>query len=147
LEGIVKPQEHVNPLNSASSGRLPDSRPTLNAARTAAAICLILGCWFFVSPWVYGASRASSWNCWVTGAFIIFFSCFRVGKPAYSTGLSWLVMIAGGWAAASPWTYNYVGDVPRFLNSLILGIIIFVLSIFSARMSMRSNIAGMAQVQ
>ncbi len=105
-----------------------------------------MGCWFFVSPWVYGALPTGSWNCWIAGASIIFFSAFRVGKAAYSNGLSWLVMIAGAWAAGSPWIYSDVGDTPRFFNSLILGIIVFVLSIYSAFMGMRSNVPGMAQV-
>lgn len=126
--------------------RLPDSGPTFVAARTASTICLILGCWYFVSPWVYGALPAASWNCWIAGAFIIFFSAFRVGKTAYSTGLSWLVMIAGAWVAGSPWIYGYTGDTEFFLNSLILGLLVFLFSIYSAFMSMRSNIPGMAQV-
>lgn len=126
--------------------RLPDSRPTFLAARTASIICLILGCWYFVSRWVYGALPAASWNCWIAGAFIIFFSAWRVAKTAYSTGLSWLVMIAGAWVAGSPWIYEYVGDTEFFLNSLILGILVFLFSIYSAFVSMRSNIPGMAQV-
>jgi hypothetical protein len=45
--------------------------------------------------------------------------------------------VLGIWAFFSPWIYGYVGNEHRFINSLCVGVIVFVLSIASATMAGR----------
>ncbi|HXR74923.1 MAG TPA: SPW repeat protein [Bryobacteraceae bacterium] len=118
---------------------LQENGNKLAGARAASTICLLAGIWFFVSPWVYGAPlTGNAWNSWIVGALMFIFGCARVARPAYSTGLSWANMVLGIWAFFSPWIYGYVFNSGRFINSLCVGVIVFVLSIAAATMSRRT---------
>jgi uncharacterized membrane protein len=109
----------------------------LTAAKAASTICLLAGIWLFISPWVYDAhANGNAWNCWIVGGFMILFGIIRIARPAYSTVLSWCNMILGIWTFCSPWIYGYAGtNTARFINSLCVGVIVFVFSIASARIS------------
>jgi hypothetical protein len=110
--------------------------------RASSVICLLAGIWFFVSPWVYGAyTSANAWNSWIVGALIVLFSIFRISRPAYSAALSWCNIVLGIWTFFSPWIYGYIGvNAGRFINSLCVGVIVFVFAIISARMSAPRNV-------
>ena len=105
----------------------------VNEVRTASTIALLVGIWFFISPWVYGVGMvANSWDSWIVGAAIVILAAFRLGYPAKTEALSWLNCLLGIWAFVSPWIYGYTMDHPRFINSLCVGVILFVASIASA---------------
>ncbi len=136
---------HMTPnqqINTSSIGVGAGS--SLSAAKAASTICLLAGIWLFVSPWVYGAyTNANAWNCWIVGGFMILFGIVRIARPAYSTALSWCNMILGIWTFCSPWIYGYAGtNTGRFINSLCVGVVVFVFSIISARISGPRNITG-----
>jgi hypothetical protein len=62
-------------------------------------------------------------------------------RPAYSTILSWCNMVLGIWTFFSPWIYGYAStNGGRFINSLCVGVIVFVFSILSARISAPRNV-------
>jgi hypothetical protein len=131
----------MTPNESTASGIKTDPATRLNGARAASTIVLLAGIWFFVSPWVYGAySHPNAWNSWIIGAVIFILGCIRVARPAYSVALSWWNMVLGIWAFCSPWIYGYTGNTGRFINSLCVGVVVFVLSIVSARLASRSNV-------
>lgn len=112
----------------------------LQGVRAASTICLLAGIWFFVSPWVYGAyTSGNAWNSWIVGAAMFVLGCVRVSRPAYSVALSWWNMVLGIWAFCSPWIYGYTGNAGRFINSLCVGVVVFVLAIVSARLATRSS--------
>jgi len=72
---------------------------------------------------------------------MILFGAIRVARPAYSVGFSWGNTVLGIWAFFSPWIYGYVFSSGRFINSLCVGVIIFVLSIVAATMSHKTLVA------
>lgn len=112
--------------------------PNVSGAKAASTIVLLAGIWLFVSPWVYGVGlKDNAWNAWCVGAALFILGCVRVARPAYSTVLSWVNMLLGIWVFFSPWIYNYTGNEGRFINSLCVGVIVFVLSITSARLAAR----------
>lgn len=112
----------------------PGSTPRVAGAKTASAIVFIAGIWFFFSPWIYGgAGAADAWNAWIVGALLFIFGVIRVSRPLATTGLSWLNALLGIWVFFSPWIYGYTANVGRFINSLCVGVIVFVLAIISAR--------------
>lgn len=102
------------------------------SARPASVITLLAGVWLFVSPWVYGAYiTQNAWNSWIVGALIFIFAATRLNQ-INSAGLSWLNAILGIWVFASPWIFGYTGNTNRFVNSLCVGIVVFIASIASA---------------
>jgi hypothetical protein len=114
------------------------STTNFNGVKAASTIVLLAGIWFFVSPWVYGVyAHGNAWNSWIVGAALFILGCVRVARPAYSTVLSWCNMVLGIWAFFSPWIYAYTGNEGRFINSLCVGVIVFLLSIASARLGSR----------
>ncbi len=130
----------MTPSESVNSGLPSGSNTRLNGVRTASTIVLLAGIWFFVSPWVYGAyMHPNAWNSWIVGAVMFILGCTRVARPAYTTALSWCNTVLGIWAFFSPWIYGYTGDEGRFINSLCVGVIVFVLSIASATIAARIN--------
>lgn len=106
-------------------------------AKAASVICLLAGLWLFVSPWVYGVyTNGNAWNSWIVGTLIALFGIARVARPVVSTSLSWCNMILAIWTFFSPWIYGYaVSNPARFVNSLSVGVIVFIFSIASARAS------------
>lgn len=116
-----------------------ESRHT-GAMQVASTICLLAGLWFFVSPWVYGAAgNPNAWNSWIVGAVVVILAAFRLGYPAGTVALSWINCILGIWAFFSPWIYGYTGNSGRFINSLCVGVVMFVCAISSATTTHRTQ--------
>lgn len=108
---------------------------------TASTICLLCGIWFFVSPWVYGAAgNPNSWNSWIVGAAVVILSAIRLGNPTSMVGLSWINCLLGIWAFISPWIYGYdTVNQGRFINSLCVGVILFIAAISAATTTHRTS--------
>lgn len=114
-----------------------DERPNrarLKAVRIASTINLLLGVWLFVSPWVYGDYvYRTAWNSWVVGVILVAFTWMRISYPASMPGLSWFNAILGVYIFISPWIWQYTANTGRFINSLCVGFVVCVLSIYSAK--------------
>jgi hypothetical protein len=110
---------------------------SLAGARAASTICLLAGIWFFVSPWVYGSyTHGVAFNNWFAAALIIIFALARLARPAYATAMCWANMVMGIWVFCSPWIYGYAAtNGARFINSIVVGIVLFVFSVISLRIS------------
>jgi hypothetical protein len=118
-----------------------EDRTRYNAVRAASGLTLLAAIWLFVSPWVYGAAlNLNAWNAWIVGAVMILLACIRLGNPASMPGLSWFNACLAVWAFFSPWIYGFTGNTGRFINSLCVGVVVFVLAIISARSTARTNI-------
>jgi hypothetical protein len=104
----------------------------------ASTISLLAGIWLFVSPWVYGTAM-NSWNSWIVGAAVVILAACRLGYPMSTQALSWINCLLGIWTFASPWIYGYTVNQGRFINSLCVGVILFVASIASANSTPHSQ--------
>ena len=101
--------------------------------RISSVIALLAGIWLFVSPWVYRAYMdENAWNSWIVGAVIVILAAIRLGQPAGTVALSWINCLLGIWAFVSPWAYGYTHDTGRFINSLCVGVIVFLAAIGNA---------------
>ncbi len=99
--------------------------------RAASIIALLAGIWLFLSPWVYGAYMSpNAWNSWIVGAVIVIFAAIRLSSPATS-GLGWINCLLGIWTFVSPWIYGYTMTTGRFINSLCVGVVVFVAALAS----------------
>lgn len=106
-----------------------DSKPM----KFASMVSMLAGLWFFVSPWIYGMAIArDSWNNWIVGMVVVILAAFRLGYPMRTMALSWMNCVLGIWAFASPWIYRYTDDRGMFINSLCVGVALFVAAISSA---------------
>jgi hypothetical protein len=106
-----------------------------SSARTngASIIALLAGIWFFISPWIYAAGSApNAWNNWIAGILIVLFAGMRMSYPD-SVAASVINVLLGIWAFASPWIYGYVGNQGRFVNSLCVGVIVFIAALTATR--------------
>jgi len=102
-------------------------------AKAASTIALLAGIWFFISPWVYGVSPSpDAWNSWIVGGLIIILAIIRLASPPMLSWVAWVNCPLGVWTFASPWIYGYTGSTGRFVNSLVVGIIVFIAAIRSA---------------
>lgn len=97
------------------------------AVRSASIINLLAAIWLFVSPWVYRVySNHDSWNSWIVGGLIGILALIRLANPIGTRGLSVINLILGAWVFVSPWVYGYTVDTGRFVNSLCVGVIVFI---------------------
>jgi hypothetical protein len=91
---------------------------------------LLAGIWLFVSPWVYGAyTNPDAWNSWIIGAVIAILAAIRLSNPGGLRIFTWVNMALGVYVFFSPWIYGYVGNTGRFVNSLCVGVLVFVMGI------------------
>ena len=114
----------------------PQNTTSSSGTRLAAGINLLLGIWLFVSPWVYGAyTNPDAWNSWIVGAIIAIMALVTINNAAGLPIFSWINVLLGAWTFASPWIYSYTGNTGRFINSLCVGIVVFIvaLSAWSSR--------------
>ena len=120
----LRKEEDVMPVENQLSN---------NSSKLAAGINFLLGIWMFISPWVYGAAgTGSAWNSWIVGALIAIVAAFGLSNSREARSSSWTNTILGGWLFFSPWIFAYTGNTGRFINSLCVGVVIVVLSIYSA---------------
>lgn len=119
------------------------NQAALSSIKMASSITLLVGIWFFVSPWVYGAfTNITAWNSWLVGALIVVIAWIRIAFPASMPGLSWFSMLLGIYVFLSPWIYTYTGNTGRYINSLCVGFVVFCLTLYSATRTKRSVIQG-----
>ncbi|MGD0492983.1 MAG: SPW repeat protein [Steroidobacteraceae bacterium] len=101
-------------------------------ARAASGINILLGIWLLLSPWVFDYSeRATVVNSVVVGALIALFGAIRLASLQNSIGLSGVNLVLALWTIASPWVLDYAANVGAIKNSLILGILVGVLALWS----------------
>lgn len=107
------------------------NKKNLYRVRVASAISIAAAIWLFVSPWVYGADRyLEAWNSWLIAGLIIVCVWLRLAFPSTMPGLSWFVACLGVYIFVSPWLYGYVPDTGRWVNSLCVGVVLFVTGIY-----------------
>jgi hypothetical protein len=100
--------------------------------KAATVISLLAGIWLFFSPWVYRAESVhSAWNSWVFAILIILFSAIRLADIAQNRTSSVVNLFLGAWVFISPWVYGYVHTMDRFINTLCVGAIVFIVSVIA----------------
>ena len=105
--------------------------------RFASMIVLLAGLWFVVSPWIFGASSPPmAFNNWMAGGMIATFAYMRLIEPG-SEFASWVNVFLGLWVMASPWIQAYARVEDRLVNTLIVGVVIFVMALISAKARVR----------
>ena len=102
-------------------------------ARTASAVNIVAGIWLILAPFILGYTSIvqALWNDIVVGIVVAVIAAIRIFTPVRSSWLSWVNVILGFWLIVAPFILRYPIATPRW-NDIILGIIIIVLSVWSA---------------
>lgn len=94
---------------------------------------IALGLWLLFSPWVFNMDHVSSLNSWITGAAIAIFASIQLSEMPGSRAFAVLNVLLGAWVFSSPWIFRYTAEAGAYVNSLWVGLIVFLFSIYSAR--------------
>lgn len=123
----------MNPQNTIAKG--PDDGAT---ARVLSVLNLIAGIWLFLSTWLFGLPNGSAamWNSAVFGVIVVILAIVHL-SDLRQTWVSWLNALVGLWTLISPWVYNYSGNQGMTWSSVITGIVVVVLSVWTASVSPR----------
>lgn len=102
--------------------------------RTASGLNIIAGIWTIISPWVYGFNNGvgNVWNSVIVGIIIAIFAAIRFFGAAGAVWLSWINALLGIWLILSPWIYGFTANTGRMWNSIIVGICVLILGVWSA---------------
>ncbi len=107
-----------------------------HSSQVRAASCLnsILGIWLVFSPWIYGyaaTARGTAWNSIFVGILVLIFGTLRYRSPHEHVGLSWVNIVLGAWTLLSPWIYDYADIREMMRNSVVAGIAVMLLAVWS----------------
>jgi len=102
-------------------------------AKTASGINLLLGIWLVASAWIflYDGSSAGAWNSVAVGALVFVIGLTRV-LSLVGPLLARVNVILGLWTIASPWVFGYEAAAPAMWNSVVVGIVVTLLALWSA---------------
>ena len=103
--------------------------------RVASGLNFLAGIWIIISAWVYGAiyTSGSAWNSIIVGIVVAVLAAIRFFAPRSAVGLSWINALLGIWIIISPWVFGYAStNTARMWNSVIFGIIVLILGVWSA---------------
>jgi hypothetical protein len=103
-------------------------------ARTASVLSIIAGLWLIITPfWMgYFTTPAPFWNTFLVGIAVTVLSLIRASYPAQNVGLSWINLVLGLWLIVSPFLLPYQNLAVPMRNDLIVGILVGLLSLWSA---------------
>jgi len=111
--------------------------------KVASGLNFLAGVWIIISAWVYGAiyTSGSAWNSIIVGIVIAVLAAIRFFAPRSAVGLSWINALLGIWMIISPWVYGYAAtSAGRMWNSVIFGIIVLILGVWSAAATRNSSV-------
>jgi hypothetical protein len=108
--------------------------PAARGARTASILNIIAGIWLIISPFIlaYSVSAATT-NSVICGIIAIIIGWIRAADPSNRvSGLSWINVLLGLWLIWSPFAVHFFPLRAALYNSVIMGIIVTLLALWSA---------------
>ena len=110
-------------------------RSSADAMRPSAGLDLLIALWFFVSPWVFGAyQNPNAWNAWIVGGVMAIIAAVRLGNSTRAAASwMWVDVVLAVWVFFSPWIYGFTANTGRFIDTLCVGVVMFVLSIMASK--------------
>lgn len=111
--------------------------------RVASGLNFLAGLWVIISPWVYGhtGSVGSVWNDVIVGIIVAVLAASRF-SGSRAVWPSWVNVLLGIWLIISPWVYGFAFHTARVTNSVIFGIVVIILglwSVFAGRTEARTT--------
>lgn len=104
--------------------------PSGDMVRWASGLNIIAGLWLIISPFVLGFSSHTTvmWNAVVVGVIVAVLAAIRASGRYDQPWLSWINVLLGIWLFVSPWVLGRASITSVLWNSVVLGVIVFVLA-------------------
>lgn len=102
----------------------------MGQVKVASGLNFIAGLYLLISAWANGATPGSTANGIIFGIIVAILAATRF-SGATGPWASWLDALIGVWMIISPWVYGYAGQAWMW-NSIVVGIIMIVLGVWSA---------------
>jgi hypothetical protein len=114
------------------------------AAAVPSGLDVLAGIWLLISPFVlaFGAHSGATTNNVILGIVIGVLALIRWMDPAKNVGLSWVNLLLGIWVLISPWVLGFSSFHNATTNNVIMGIVVIILSLWSAFASSNGESAG-----
>ncbi|HEY8446509.1 MAG TPA: SPW repeat protein [Thermomicrobiales bacterium] len=98
---------------------------------------IVLICiWLFVTPWVLRYADTAGWNATIVAAVIAALAAYQLVSDAEAESrriVSWLIIILCAWLVISPWILSGYEENSEKWNSVIVGIVIALLTLWGSR--------------
>lgn len=117
----------------------PDTGPEMDDDErdmmAASALNILAGVWLIFSPFVLRFTERSdiAWCTGIVGVVIALISVIRVSGAHRIGALSWVNAALGAWLIISPFVFGDENVPAVVWNSVIMGVIVMGLAIWSAR--------------
>ena|SRR5690242_17993439 len=97
-------------------------------------LSVVAALWLIASPWALGFAplREPMTDAVAVGAVVGVLALIRLLATVRTDWLSWVNALAAVWLVVSPWVLGFTADRNPFWNALVLGLIVFVLSVYAA---------------
>lgn len=102
--------------------------------KIASIIEIVSALWLIISPFIlsFTSVPAALWNSIILGIIIAFLSSARAMEEGEEvTWPSWTNLILGVWLVISPFVLSFNDNMTAYWNTIILGILTIILSIWS----------------
>lgn len=112
--------------------------------QVASGLNVIAGVWLIVSPWVlhFSANQTAMIDAVVVGIVVGVLALVHAFATMRATWLSWVNAIVAIWLFVSPWVLGFSTDTTPFWNALVLGAIVFVLSVVAGYSATRTPVGA-----
>lgn len=102
----------------------------MGQVKVASGLNFIAGLYLLISAWANGATAGGTANGIVFGIIVAILAATRF-SGATGPWASWIDALIGVWMILSPWVYGYADTAWKW-NSIVVGIIMIVLGVWSA---------------
>lgn len=108
-----------------------DTKQNEGATRWRDAVNLVLGIWLLIAPQLltYGTTPEMAWNAYIVGAVVAIDALLALF--AFGLWEEWVTLIAGAWMVVSPWTIGVMFQGKFDWNSVVVGVVICGLALWS----------------
>ena len=108
----------------------PNESYANSGTKTAGGLNVIAGIWLIIAGFVLGYAHEPTalWNSIILGIIVLVIAWIRMANVATMPGLAWVNMLAGIWLVISPWVLHFANQQTPTWNSVVLGIIVFILA-------------------
>jgi hypothetical protein len=107
--------------------------------KVASGLNFIAGIYLLISAWIAGVNSGAKANGIVFGIVVAILAATRF-RGVTGRWASWIDALIGVWMILSPWVYGYAAHAWKW-NSIVIGIIMIVLAVWSALATGRSSLA------
>lgn len=96
---------------------------------------IVVAVWLILSPFILGYTDVSHalWTSFIAALVAAWIAGLRVSGGVRQPWLSGVSALIGVWLIASPWVWDFSGELRVLINDIVVGVILIGLGALSAR--------------